>query len=230
MDGDARLPTPESQGQRPTPLSPPSSLRQGYDQQADPAQRLFQGPPVRSNFLSVRKRSMKLQFTPPVLILFFTLSAIAQEPVSTEELRDRFLAWKFGMFISFNVGTFHDREWATGYEDPAAFTPDKLDCSQWVEAAAAVGMKYAVLTVKHTGGWCLWDSEYTETHDMTAFVNYKGGKGDIVREFVDACRKQKIKVGLYYLLNVAPDQSGLLPQYSLERLQEVGELLGVGSP
>jgi alpha-L-fucosidase len=43
----------------------------------------------------------------------------------------------------------------------------------------------------------LWDSKQT-THDITAFRNYKGGKGDIVREFVDACRKHHIKVGLYY--------------------------------
>jgi alpha-L-fucosidase len=35
---------------------------------------------------------------------------------------------------------------------------------------------------------------------MAAFVNYKGGKGDIVREFVDACRNRRIKVGLYYCL------------------------------
>jgi alpha-L-fucosidase len=27
-----------------------------------------------------------------------------------------------------------------------------------------------------------------------------------------------------YLLNVAPDRSGLIPDYSLERLKEIGEL------
>jgi alpha-L-fucosidase len=58
-------------------------------------------------------------------------------------------------------------------------------------------MKYSVLTVKHTGGWCLWDSDYT-THDITSFINYKNGKGDIVREFVDAFRARGLKVGLYY--------------------------------
>ena len=102
------------------------------------------------------------------------------------------------MFIHFNMATFNEREWATGYEDPASFTPEDLDCNQWIDAAAAAGMKYAVLTVKHTGGWCLWDSEQTGTHDVTAFVKYKGGKGDIVREFVDACRKRNMRIGLYY--------------------------------
>ncbi len=133
-----------------------------------------------------------------VLAVLFTVPAFAVEPVSIDSLREDYLTWRFGMFIHFNVASFHEREWATGYEDPATFTPDKLDCNQWVDAAVAAGMKYAVLTVKHTGGWCLWDSEHTETHDMATFVNYKGGKGDIVREFVDACHKRDIKVGLYY--------------------------------
>jgi hypothetical protein len=37
-----------AQWNRSTPLSPPSSLRQGFYRQAGPAQRLLQGPPVRS--------------------------------------------------------------------------------------------------------------------------------------------------------------------------------------
>ncbi|MCH4155996.1 MAG: alpha-L-fucosidase [Muribaculaceae bacterium] len=97
------------------------------------------------------------------------------------------------------MGTFCNRDWATGHEDPLIFNPKHLDCNQWVSVAKNAGMKYLVLTVKHTGGWCLWDSKYT-THDITAFKNYKNGKGDIVREFVNACRKQKMKVGFYYCL------------------------------
>ena len=45
----------------------------------------------------------------------------------------------------------------------------------------------------------MWDSKYTD-HDITAFKNYKNGKGDIVREFVEACRKNNMHVGLYYCL------------------------------
>ncbi len=112
-------------------------------------------------------------------------------------LRDEFLKWKCGMFIHFSIATFNAREWANGYEDPATFAPDKLDCNQWADAAIAAGMQYAVLTVKHTDGWCLWDSRYT-THDMKAFTRYKRGKGDIVREFVNAFRQRGLNVGLYY--------------------------------
>jgi alpha-L-fucosidase len=115
----------------------------------------------------------------------------------TAKIGEDFLQWKFGLFLHFNIATFNGQEWAGGYEDPATFAPDKLDCGQWADAATAAGMKYAVLTVKHTEGYCLWDSEHT-THDITEFKNYKGGKGDIVREFVDAFRKRGIKVGFYY--------------------------------
>ena len=132
------------------------------------------------------------------LAVLMALPVSAQDSVSPARLREEFLSWKFGMFIHFNMATFHERELATGHEDPGTFAPDKLDCRQWVDAAAEAGMKYAVLTVKHTGGWCLWHSKHTESHDMTAFSNYQDGKGDIVREFVEACRKRGIKVGLYY--------------------------------
>jgi alpha-L-fucosidase len=132
--------------------------------------------------------------------------------VPIEILREDFLDWKYGMFIHFNVATYNEREWASGYEDPASFAGDKLDCNQWADAAGAAGMKYAVLTVKHTGGWCLWDSEHTSSHDMTAFKNYKNGKGDIVREFVDAFRKRRIKVGLYYCFPGDYARGGNLPK------------------
>jgi alpha-L-fucosidase len=112
-------------------------------------------------------------------------------------LREAFLTWRFGLFLHFNMATYIDREWANGCEDPALFRPTKLDCGQWADLGVAAGMKYAVLTVKHTGGWCLWDSEHT-THDIARFVNYKNGRGDIVREFVDSCRARGLKVGFYY--------------------------------
>lgn len=119
---------------------------------------------------------------------------------SIEELRADFLDWRFGMFIHFNMATFNEREWANGHEDPATFAPGRLDCEQWADAAVAAGMRYAVLTVKHTGGWCLWDSRYTESHDIASFKNFRNGKGDIVREFVDAFRSRGIKIGLYYCM------------------------------
>ena len=125
----------------------------------------------------------------------FCFSAGARD---LESIQENFLKWKFGMFIHFNMASFTNcGGWATGREDPALFNPENLDMGQWADAAAAAKMKYAILTVKHTGGYCLWDSDLTD-HDITAFKNYKEGKGDLVREFVDAFRARDLKVGLYY--------------------------------
>lgn len=112
------------------------------------------------------------------------------------EQRD-FSAWRFGMFVHFNLGTFADLDWAGGYEDPALFRPARLDCGQWADAARQAGMTYMVLTVKHTEGIALYDSAFT-SHDATLFRNFRDGHGDVVREFVDACRSRGLKTGLYY--------------------------------
>ena len=125
------------------------------------------------------------------------IAAAAETPVElTAEQRD-FQQWRFGMFIHFNLGTSVDLDWAGGYEDPALFKPAKLDCTQWADEAKAAGMTYLVLTVKHTEGIALYDSAVT-THDITKFRNFRGGQGDIVREFVNACHSRGLKIGLYY--------------------------------
>jgi hypothetical protein len=70
--------------------------------------------------------------------LILATSVHAGEPPSKPQLQEEFLNWKFGMFISFHLATYHEREWANGYEDPATFAPDKLDCKQWAEVCKAV--------------------------------------------------------------------------------------------
>jgi len=130
---------------------------------------------------------------------FITYGQTAQTNESLKKKQQEFLTWKFGIFLHFNMATFYNEEWANGYEDPGLFNPSQLDCGQWADAARAAGMKYGILTVKHTGGWCLWDSQYT-SHDITCFTNFRNGNGDLVKEFTDAFRARDLKVGLYYCL------------------------------
>ncbi len=98
-------------------------------------------------------------------------------------------------FLHFTINTFTDREWGFGDESPEIFGPSQLDANQWAEIAAEVGMKELILTVKHHDGFVLWPSQYTE-HSVR-HSPWKDGAGDVVGEFVAACRRHGIKVGFY---------------------------------
>jgi alpha-L-fucosidase len=73
------------------------------------------------------------------------------------------------------------------------FNPRHYDPDKWIKAARDAGFKYAVLTARHHEGFALWPSKYGNFNTK----NYAGGK-DLIKPFVDACRKYGLKVGLYY--------------------------------
>jgi len=115
---------------------------------------------------------------------------------SVKELQEDFLKLKFGMFIHFNLETFKGVQWVAGYHSPADFAPGgKIDTDAWADAAKSAGMKYAVLTVKHVSGFCLWDSKYTTYDVMNPDCPYKQ---DLVAQFVKSFTSRGLKVGLYY--------------------------------
>ena len=108
------------------------------------------------------------------------------------------LAWQrdeLAMFVHFGVNTFTNREWGGGREDPAIFAPSKLDARQWARSARAAGYRAIILTAKHHDGFCLWPTR-TTTHSVVKSP-WRGGQGDLVREFVDACRAEELRAGLY---------------------------------
>lgn len=109
-----------------------------------------------------------------------------------------FLDWEFGVFFHFGVRTFHEghKDWDEVEMSIDGFNPKYLDCEQWIKTAKAAGARYAVLVTKHHDGFANWPSAYTDY--SVANTSYKNGKGDIVRDFTDACNKHGLAVGLYY--------------------------------
>lgn len=99
------------------------------------------------------------------------------------------------LFLHFGINTFTGREWGDGSEDPGLFDPTRLDPRAWAKAARAAGFRAMILTAKHHDGFCLWPSR-TTTHSV-ASSPWRDGRGDVVRDFVDACRAEGLRPGLY---------------------------------
>jgi len=151
------------------------------------------------------------------ILLFFVVAvlcimpAMAQKKLGneTEEQKAERMAWwthdRFGMFIHWGLYALPARhEWVKSNERLTNeqyqqyfdhFNPDLFDPHEWARMAKAAGMKYAVITSKHHEGFCLFDSKYT---DYKA-TNTPFGR-DIIREWIDACRAEGLKVGFYYSL------------------------------
>jgi alpha-L-fucosidase len=112
-----------------------------------------------------------------------------------EEVQRAHIELRFGMFIHFGILTYTG-SWSQANLPIEMFNPTGLDAGQWADAAVAAKMKYAVLTTRHHDGFGLWNSAVSE-FDVGS-IPWREGKGDVVREFVDAFRARDLLPGLYY--------------------------------
>ena len=151
------------------------------------------------NILTEKRNRALLIF---IIILLISLISRCKKPrdivpneVIPSEIQIEYQQIEFIGFIHFSVNTFTDKEWGFGDESPDTFYPEAFDASQWARTAKSAGMKQLILTAKHHDGFCLWPSQFTE-HSIKNSP-WKNGKGDIIREFVDACGQYGLKVGLY---------------------------------
>jgi len=136
---------------------------------------------------------------------------------------DWFRKARFGMFIHWGVyavpaGRFHGKVVKGFYEGhtvPSAgewimhdakisraeyqqfakkFNPTRFDADAWVRMAKEAGMKYIVITSKHHEGFAMFDSKASDWNIMQR-TPYKK---DVIKQLAEACRRQGMKLGLYY--------------------------------
>jgi len=121
-------------------------------------------------------------------------AGIAKPSIRQQKLLDR----QFTQFMHFSLCTFSGCQWDQQPLDHASlFNPTNLNASQWVEVANMWGAKEICLTVKHVDGFTLWPSAATP-YSVKASP-WKQGQGDVVREFVDACRAGGIEPCFYFI-------------------------------
>ena len=111
------------------------------------------------------------------------------------EAQVRWQRMEVNMFCHFGPNTFSGLEWGEGTETEDMFNPTQLDCDQWAAVATAAGMKGIIVTAKHHDGFCLWPNPVSN-HTVRE-SSWRGGKGDVLRELSDACRRAGLKFGVY---------------------------------
>ena len=111
----------------------------------------------------------------------------------TVEQLQKWEALGYGMFIHFGMSTYDYDEYSKGDKPATIYNPTKLDVDQWISVARDAGMKYAVLTMKHVAGFCLWPSKHTDYH-----VGNSSNKINVAEKFVKACEDKGVMPGFYY--------------------------------
>jgi alpha-L-fucosidase len=127
-----------------------------------------------------------------------TAADAASQPVLAKPTPQQlmFADWELGAFYHFGMSTFTGEAHGLGRGKPTLFNPQSLNTTQWLQCAKAMGAKYAILTARHEDGFCLWPTATTDYSVKSS--PWKNGKGDVVREFVDACRATGIEPCLYF--------------------------------
>ncbi|RLF05106.1 MAG: alpha-L-fucosidase [Thermoprotei archaeon] len=112
---------------------------------------------------------------------------------------------RFGLFIHWGLYSLLGRaEWVMYLERiprseyarlAGRFRAEGFDADSWAEYARLAGMRYVVFTARHHDGFSLFDTSYSEFKS----TNTPAAR-DFVAEYVEACRRAGLKVGLYYSL------------------------------
>lgn len=141
-----------------------------------------------------------------LLLLLTSIDASSAEPArSRTAALARWESQRYGAFVHFNINTYGptslpsspiDDYYGGDCRNSDLFKPEVLDVKGWIHGFREAGMKTAVLTTRHIGGFLLWKSATSLYSSMTS----QFARVDVVEEFVREAREQGIEPGLYYLM------------------------------
>lgn len=98
-------------------------------------------------------------------------------------------------FIHFGMATFDGTEQCTPTDPVSLFAPTKLDATsvgQWVTSLKEAGFRQAMLVTKHSCGFTLWPSKYTDYS-----VKNSTWKGDVLQLWTDAMKANDMRIAIY---------------------------------
>ncbi|MBD3267374.1 glycoside hydrolase family 29 [bacterium] len=153
--------------------------------------------------MSFNRRQFMQTTCAALLPLRFSLKTQAQDEPAIVKPLPKQAAWQdleLGLVYHFDLdvympGGHHHERSRREVLDPSLYTPAKLDTDQWLEAAKAMGCKYAIFTATHHQGFLQWQSDIYPFGVKQA--PWRDGKGDVVKDFVESCHKYGIQPGVY---------------------------------
>lgn len=139
-------------------------------------------------------------------ILFLTVYGQENYVPAPENLkaREEFRDNRFGIFLHWGIySMLAQGEWVMTnlnlnhleYRKLASgFYPSRFDAAEWVAAIKASGAKYICFTTRHHDGFSMWDTKFSDYNIVKATPFHR----DVLKELSDECKKQGIKLHLYY--------------------------------
>lgn len=125
--------------------------------------------------------------------------------------------------IHYTPTTFQNKEWGYGDAEPALFNPSNFDANQIASAAAAAGFKGLISVAKHHDGFCLWPTATTDY--SIASSPWREGKGDMVKEFMEASHNNGLEFGVYLSAWDRNDTRYGTPEYADAYREQLKELM-----